>query len=442
RRDVPTRRARRGPRRDAPDEARRERAEHDLRHELRRRRRAGGGVAGGRRARLPDRRRGGPEVAGAVRRARPPGRQRAAAPQRAPPAREGHRHGRGGHLAGPVPLHRAADDQVPCRADGSRRPLLDKARRGGARLPAARRLARGPAPGRGGAARREGLVGAAREVLMATVAAGGGHVATARAMAEAVAEASDGELTARVVDVMAEHAPRLDARHKAGWRALLARPRLIRASQAVMDAAPAASRTVQGLVLSGFTRRVTAALNARPPALVVVNHGWLATSFTAARRRHGLASRVVVLATEPFDASALWSAPGAETVLAPSAAAAEDLVRLGVARDAVHVSRYPVARRFHSPPRRAEARARLDRRAARPAVAGPGRAGRGGLPRARARRPAARPPLAAPAGPRARRGPRPARRRPRPRPPAPAPRRARRPPAATPPRAASPPRPA
>ena len=203
-------------------------------------------------------------------------------------------------------------------------------------------------------------MGAAREVLMATVAAGGGHVATARAMAEAVAEASDGELTARVVDVMAEHAPRLDARHKAGWRALLARPRLIRASQAVMDAAPAASRTVQGLVLSGFTRRVTAALNARPPALVVVNHGWLATSFTAARRRHGLASRVVVLATEPFDASALWSAPGAETVLAPSAAAAEDLVRLGVARDAVHVSGYPVARRFHSPPSRAEARARLD----------------------------------------------------------------------------------
>lgn len=202
-------------------------------------------------------------------------------------------------------------------------------------------------------------MGAGREVLLATIAAGGGHVATARAMAEAVEEASGGELRARVVDVMAEHAPRLDARHKAGWRALLARPRLVRASQRAMDAAPAVSRAVQNAVLRGFTHRVTAALNARPPALVVVNHGWLATAFTEARRRHGLASRVVVFATEPFDASALWSAPGAETVLAPSAAAAEDLVRLGVPRGVVYVAGYPVARRFYRPPAQEEARREL-----------------------------------------------------------------------------------
>ena len=200
---------------------------------------------------------------------------------------------------------------------------------------------------------------ARREVLLATIAAGGGHVATARAMAEAVEEASGGELTARVVDVMAEHAPRLDARHKAGWRAMLARPWLVRASQRAMDAAPALSRAVQNAVLRGFTRRVTAALNAAPPALVVVNHGWLATAFTEARLRFGLASRVVVFATEPFDASALWSAPGAETVLAPSAAAAEDLRRLGVRPEALHVSGYPVARRFHEPPGREAARREL-----------------------------------------------------------------------------------
>lgn len=199
----------------------------------------------------------------------------------------------------------------------------------------------------------------AGEVLLATIAAGGGHVATARAMAEAVAEASGGALEPRVEDVMATYAPRLDARHKESWRALLARPRLVRASQTVMDAAPAVSRAVQNAVLSGFTRRVTAALNADPPALVVVNHGWLATAFTEARLRHGLEPRVVVFATEPFDASALWSAPGAETVLAPSAAAAEDLRRLGVPEPALRVSGYPVARRFYAPPSREEARREL-----------------------------------------------------------------------------------
>lgn len=202
-------------------------------------------------------------------------------------------------------------------------------------------------------------MGGPREVLLATIAAGGGHVATARAMAEAVAAAAGGALAPRVVDVMAEHAPRLDARHKAGWRAMLARPRLVRAAQAALDAAPAVSRAVQGAVLRGFTRRVTAALDAAPPALVVVNHGWLATAFTEARLRHGLRSRVVVFATEPFDASALWSAPGAETVLAPSAAAKGDLVRLGVPPAAVHVAGYPVARRFHEPPDREAARREL-----------------------------------------------------------------------------------
>ncbi len=202
-------------------------------------------------------------------------------------------------------------------------------------------------------------MGARREVLLATIAAGGGHVATATALAEAVEEASGGALVARVTDVMAAYAPRLDARHKAGWRALLARPRLLRAAQAAMDAVPALSRGVQGAVLGGFTRRVTQALNDAPPSLVVVNHGWLATAFTAARLRHGLRSPVVVLATEPFDASALWSAPGAETVLAPSAAAADDLVRLGVPAEAVHVSGYPVARRFYEPPARDDARRAL-----------------------------------------------------------------------------------
>lgn len=198
------------------------------------------------------------------------------------------------------------------------------------------------------------------EVLFATIAAGGGHVATARAMAGAVSTASGGTLTTRVSDVMAEYGPRdLDARHKASWKALLGRPALVRNSQRLMDAVPVISRAAQGLLLQGFTESITRAMNSEAPALIVVNHGWLATAFANARARHGLKTRVVVFATEPFDASALWSAPSAEIVLAPSTAAAEDLRRLGVSPVALHVSGYPVAERFTRAPEKATARASL-----------------------------------------------------------------------------------
>src|SRR5690606_41790151 len=85
----------------------------------------------------------------------------------------------------------------------------------------------------------------------------------------------------------------------------------------------------------------------------------LATASADARARYGLKSPVAVFATEPFDASALWSAPQAETVLAPSAAAGEDLRRLGVSPAALHVSGYPVAERFTKGPDKAAARASL-----------------------------------------------------------------------------------
>lgn len=198
------------------------------------------------------------------------------------------------------------------------------------------------------------------QVLFATIAAGGGHVATARAMAEAVERESEGRLLTRISDVMAEYgAEDLDRRHKRAWREMLARPALVRAGQRFTDAVPALTRRLQNALLDGFSRAVSEELNAAPPELIVVNHGWLATAFTRARTRFGLRSQVVVFATEPFDASALWSTPQAELVLAPSAAARSDLVGLGVPAERVIVSGYPVARRFLQAPARAEARSLL-----------------------------------------------------------------------------------
>lgn len=199
-----------------------------------------------------------------------------------------------------------------------------------------------------------------REVLFATINAGGGHVATAAAMAEAVAAAGGATLAPRVAEIMPELGfAELDRHHKESWRRLLGRPHLIRWSQRALDAAPAASRAAQNLLLARFARAAATRYETERPALIVVNHGWLATALTLARVRFGLSAPVVVFATEPFDASALWSTPQAAAVLAPSTAAAQSLRRLGVPAAALRVAGYPVAERFARAPSQVEARSRL-----------------------------------------------------------------------------------
>ncbi len=197
-------------------------------------------------------------------------------------------------------------------------------------------------------------------VFFATIAAGGGHVATATALSEALHHHHPGEFTTRVSDVMAEFgAVDLDRRHKDGWRALLRRPALVRSGQRLTDAAPGVTRLSQRLLLGRFARELSGRLAELKPDLIVANHGWLTTVFALARARHGLSTPVVIFATEPFDASALWAEPASGRVLAPSLAAKEDLVRLGVPATNVRVVGYPVGQRFLAPPTQAEARARL-----------------------------------------------------------------------------------
>jgi len=197
-------------------------------------------------------------------------------------------------------------------------------------------------------------------VLFATIAAGGGHVATAHAMAEALHDLRPQAVRTQVSDVMAEFGfGRLDRRHKDSWRRMLKRPHMVRMGQRLMDAAPGLTRAAQNALLNDFARSASERIDALAPDLVVANHGWLATALTLARSRHGMRSRVLVYATEPFDASALWAEPQAQHVVAPSLAAKEDLVRLGVPEKHVLVLGYPVRRAFLAPPDQATARAAL-----------------------------------------------------------------------------------
>lgn len=191
---------------------------------------------------------------------------------------------------------------------------------------------------------------AREDILFATIQAGGGHVATARAMQAAVEAAGPGRWRTRLSDHMADLGlERQDRQHKQLWKWLLARPQLIRSGQRFMDALPAATRRWHQLTLAEFARRASRDLNEAGTRLVVANHGWLATGLTLAQARYGLRSRVLVFATEPFDASALWAEPAAQLVVAPSEAARRSLLRLGLPADRIRVVGYPVSPAFLRP---------------------------------------------------------------------------------------------
>lgn len=198
------------------------------------------------------------------------------------------------------------------------------------------------------------------EVLFATIASGGGHVATARAMSEAVERLYPGRFDVRVSDYVKEVGQvRLDRFHKDGWRSLLKRPILARWGQSLVDASPPLSVAVQGRLFRGFSRAASEDLGHSPPALIVANHGLLTTGLVEARRLHGLDVPVLVFATEPCGISAYWADPRADHVIVPSEETKGDLLRFGVPEGKMSVVGYPIRDAFLNAPTKAEARERL-----------------------------------------------------------------------------------
>lgn len=199
-----------------------------------------------------------------------------------------------------------------------------------------------------------------KTIVFATIAAGGGHVATARAMAQAVAAHMPGQWRTDVSDYMVDLGfEALDRRHKRTWRWLLARPWLVRNGQRVLDSAAGLTVAVERRVLDSVARAARDHLTRLDPALVVVNHGWLTVALTRAQRHYGLATPVVTFATEPFDANALWADPALERCVVASSSAMRDLTRLGVPESHIDVVGYPVQQAFLHAEGRQQARAHL-----------------------------------------------------------------------------------
>ena len=197
-------------------------------------------------------------------------------------------------------------------------------------------------------------------ILFATIAAGGGHVATARAMAEAVERYYPGEFDLRVSDYMKEVGPvGLDRRHKDSWRRALRYPALARTGQRIIDIFPRPAIAGQRRILRDFARAAAGDLRDHPPNLVVSNHGLITTGLAEAKRRHGMKVPVLTFATEPHNISAYWAEPRADHVVVPSEEVRRDLLHLGVPPEKLAVVGYPVRQSFLNPPSKKEARKRL-----------------------------------------------------------------------------------
>jgi 1,2-diacylglycerol 3-beta-galactosyltransferase len=200
----------------------------------------------------------------------------------------------------------------------------------------------------------------APRILFATIAAGGGHVATAHAMAEALERHFPGHFETQVSDFMADLGlTGQDRRHKSFWRWALRHPHLTRAGQHAIDAVPRLTRGFHEFALRELAKAAAAHLARETYDLVVANHGWLTVGLTRAQRRHGLQTPVLTFETEPLDASALWAEPRAERFVVPSNAARRDLLRMRVPEDRIDVVGYPIRQAILEAPEQATARAEL-----------------------------------------------------------------------------------
>jgi 1,2-diacylglycerol 3-beta-galactosyltransferase len=202
-------------------------------------------------------------------------------------------------------------------------------------------------------------------ILFATIAAGGGHVATAHAMSEAIEHHYSGEFELRVSDYMKEVGAKkvadLDRLHKDIWRFMLRYPVLARLSQRLMDALPSLTIAAQRRLVRDFARAAAASLGKNPPLLIVSNHGLMTAGLAEAKHRYGLEVPVLSFANELFGICSYWADPRADHILVPSEGARRDLMRFGVPEGKMSFVGfgYPVRQAFLNASPKAEARARL-----------------------------------------------------------------------------------
>jgi UDP-N-acetylglucosamine:LPS N-acetylglucosamine transferase len=202
-------------------------------------------------------------------------------------------------------------------------------------------------------------------LFFATIAAGGGHVATARAMMEAIESNYPDQFNQVRSDYMAElgelepSVAHFDTQHKESWKWALRYPVSARLGQRVIDTFPRLSLRIQKRLLTPFALAAARDLAARQPDLVISNHGLITAGLSLAKRRFGLRVPVLTFATEPFCISAYWADSDADYIIAPTEQTRLRLVQMGVPSDRLEVVGYPVGQAFLQAPDKHAARLQL-----------------------------------------------------------------------------------
>jgi processive 1,2-diacylglycerol beta-glucosyltransferase len=185
-------------------------------------------------------------------------------------------------------------------------------------------------------------------VLILTAGFGEGHNAAARAVA-AACDARLGPGTARVVDVFACAAPRLNAVVRSAYLGLITRaPRLWSATYRWLDRSPSAERTLR---LLARERKVLLEVigQERPDVLCSTYPVYSFLLRDLARAGYQLPPHYSVV-TDSISINSLWWRAGAAGWFVPNADSAAVMVAAGVPAAKLHVHGFPVASYFADPP--------------------------------------------------------------------------------------------
>jgi processive 1,2-diacylglycerol beta-glucosyltransferase len=185
-------------------------------------------------------------------------------------------------------------------------------------------------------------------VLILTAGFGEGHNAAARALA-AACDAQHGPGTARVVDVFALAAPRLNAIARSTYIGIITRaPGLWNAVYRWLDRSPSAGRLLRMLALE--RRKLLEILRTESPAILCSTYpvyGFLLSELE--REGHRIPPHYSVV-TDSISINSLWWRAGAAGWILPNADSADVMIAAGVPAAKLHVLGFPVAPLFADPP--------------------------------------------------------------------------------------------
>lgn len=186
-------------------------------------------------------------------------------------------------------------------------------------------------------------------LLIAMIEAGGGHRAPALALQAALERRYPGRFDIDVLDIMRHTGDeRLDDRHKASWRWMLAHPRITFALQTLIDRwlPVALTRWGQRRLLSAFSRHLAEFVRRGRYDLLLGVHFMPLQAAAMARRRGQLEATLIGFDTDPFDGHALWAVPEVDEMMVASEEAKALLAAKGVSEERLRVLGYPLGLPF------------------------------------------------------------------------------------------------